>query len=108
MGEESLSIPSSFTSFTKTYHSEPYASISPSRPELSAAGKNIIITGGGTGIGKSIATSFARAGASTIAILGRREDRLITSSKAINEAAKESKKAVKVLYRVTDLTNKAN
>ena len=42
-----------FTSFTKTWHNKPYASISPSRPELSAKGKNVVVTGGGTGIGAS-------------------------------------------------------
>lgn len=51
-------------SFTKTYHNKPYDLISPSRPELSASGKNVVITGGGTGVGKSIALSFAQAGAS--------------------------------------------
>jgi NAD(P)-dependent dehydrogenase (short-subunit alcohol dehydrogenase family) len=108
MGDSDFSIPSTFTSFTKTWHSEPYATISPSRPELSASGKNVVVTGGGTGIGKLIAIAFAQAGARSISILGRREDRLITSSKAITQAAQESKKDVKVLYRITDLTNKTN
>ncbi|KAJ9615301.1 hypothetical protein H2200_001376 [Cladophialophora chaetospira] len=108
MGDAHLTIPSTFVSFTKTWHSEPYQTISPSRPELSAAGKNVVISGGGNGIGKSIAIAFAQAGASTISILGRREDRLVTSSKAIENAANEANKKVKVLYRITDLTNKAN
>ena len=43
-----------------------------------------------------------------ISILGRREDRLITSSKAIEKAAKEAKKDVIVLYCITDITSKAN
>ncbi|OCT46918.1 putative oxidoreductase [Cladophialophora carrionii] len=108
MGDSDFSIPSTFTSFTKTWHSESYATISPTRPELSASGKNVVVTGGGTGIGKHIAIAFAHAGAQSISILGRREDRLVTSSKAITDAAQESKNAVKVLYRVTDLTKKAN
>ncbi|KAI1012090.1 hypothetical protein LB503_004603 [Fusarium chuoi] len=62
-----------FVSFTKTWHNKPYPSIDPTRPELSAAGKFVAITGGGTGIGRSIAIAFAQAGASTIAILGRPE-----------------------------------
>ncbi|GKU08960.1 unnamed protein product, partial [Fusarium langsethiae] len=70
-------------SFTKAWHSKPYSSIDPSRPEISAAGKFIAITGGGTGIGKSIAIAFAQAGASTIAILGRRLDRLETAANEI-------------------------
>lgn len=63
-------------SLTKTYHTKSYPAISPSRPELSAAGKNIVITGGGTGIGRAIAFGFAEAKAASISILGRRLDRL--------------------------------
>jgi len=71
-----------FPSFTKTWHNESYDAISPvARPELSVAGKHIVITGGGTGIGKAVAIGFAEAKASSIHILGRRLDRL--------EAAKE-------------------
>jgi len=32
-------------SFTSIWHNEPYEAVSPSRPELSAAGKTVIITG---------------------------------------------------------------
>ncbi|KAB5517411.1 hypothetical protein GE09DRAFT_979143 [Coniochaeta sp. 2T2.1] len=63
-------------SFTKTYHHRPYPAISAERLEGVASGKNIVITGGGTGIGKAIAVSFARAGAKSVALLGRRRDKL--------------------------------
>ncbi|KAH7259138.1 uncharacterized protein BKA55DRAFT_591924 [Fusarium redolens] len=76
-----------FVSFTNVWHNKPYPSIDPTRPELSAAGKFVAITGGGTGIGKSIAIAFAQAGASTIAILGRRLDRLETAAAEIAEAS---------------------
>lgn len=69
-----------FPSATRTWHSSPYPAISPTRPELSAKGKSVIITGGATGIGLSISLSFALAGASKIAIIGRRE-------KVLQEAA---------------------
>lgn len=101
-----LKIPETFVSFTQKWHSEPYEAISPSRPALSAAGKNVVVTGGGTGIGKAIAIAFAQAGASSVSILGRREDRLITASKAITEAASSNKTLV--LYRVTDLADSSN
>ncbi|KAG5753161.1 hypothetical protein H9Q72_003822 [Fusarium xylarioides] len=52
-----------FSSFTKSWHSEPYPFISPTRTELSAAGKNVVITGGGTGIGQATGIAFAQAGA---------------------------------------------
>ena len=47
-------------------------------------GKNIIVTGGGTGLGKSMATRFAELGAN-IVITSRRED-------VINDTAKELRK----------------
>jgi NAD(P)-dependent dehydrogenase (short-subunit alcohol dehydrogenase family) len=89
-----------FVSFTKTWHSEPYPFISPSRPELSAAGKNIVITGGGSGIGQAIGIAFAQAGAASVAIVGRRLERLEIAAKAIRAA----NGSTKVLYEVGDVT----
>lgn len=81
-GTESL--PVGF-SFTKTVHRAPYPEISPSRPELSQAGKTVLITGGHTGIGYAIARAFARASAERIVIVGRRSD-LVTSAASRLEA----------------------
>jgi len=55
-----------FPTFTKTWHTSPYAAISATRPELSTAGKSIFITGGGSGIGPGIAHAFATSGAKKI------------------------------------------
>lgn len=63
---------SPFPSLTKTWHSEAYDAISPSRPELSAKGKVIVITGGGGSVGGAAALAFAQAGATKIAVIGRR------------------------------------
>ena len=93
-----------FTSFTKTWHNKPYASISPSRPELSAKGKNVVVTGGGTGIGKAIAIAFAQAGAASVSILGRRIDRLKSAVKEITAAAVNSDTSV--LFQTADLTKR--
>lgn len=62
-------------SLTKEWHSKPYPFISPQRPELSARGKTVVVTGGGTGIGKAVAAAFAQAGAD-VWIVGRRSDAL--------------------------------
>ncbi|KAK3374680.1 hypothetical protein B0H63DRAFT_480731 [Podospora didyma] len=91
-------------SFTAKYHHSPYPLIAPTRPELSAAGKNVVVTGGGTGIGKSIATAFARAGAKSVSILGRRTDRLESAKSDILAAAAAVNSPTKVLTQVADLT----
>ncbi|KAI1173027.1 NAD(P)-binding protein [Nemania sp. FL0916] len=63
-----------FPSPTKRWHTTAQPCGSPSRPEVSAKGKSVLVTGGGnTGIGGETARYFAAAGASRIALLGRRE-----------------------------------
>ncbi|KAG4423647.1 hypothetical protein IFR04_003192 [Cadophora malorum] len=98
--------PPIFPSYTKTYHTKPTPAIDPTQPRLSAKGKSIIITGGGTGIGKQIALSFALAGASNIGILGRRDDVLIAAQKLI--LASPHAPDLKVSYAVADTTNVAS
>ncbi|KAL5337700.1 hypothetical protein BJX70DRAFT_409034 [Aspergillus crustosus] len=91
-------------SFTKSWHSEPYPFISPTRPELSAAGKNVVITGGGTGIGKAIAIAFTQAGAKSVAIIGRRIERLEATANAIRDEAASASPATQVLLEAGDIT----
>lgn len=92
-----------FPSATSAYHSDSYPSISPSRPELSAKGKNVIITGGGTGIGRETARAFAQAGAAHIAVLGRREKPLLDTKASIEREFA----GAKVFVASTDVTNKS-
>jgi len=69
----------------KTYHRDTYPAINPTSPHLSTKGKNIVISGGGTGIGREIARSFAKSGASTIHILGRRENKLLEMKQLVEK-----------------------
>lgn len=94
-----------FVSFTKTYHNKPYEDISPARPELSASGKNVVITGGGTGVGLAIAIAFSQAGAKSVSILGRRPDRLETAAVDISKAKADPETLV--LFEVADLVDRA-
>jgi NAD(P)-dependent dehydrogenase (short-subunit alcohol dehydrogenase family) len=56
---------------------------------FSLEGKTAIVTGGGTGIGKSIAIEFARAGAD-VAICSRKLEHLEPVSKAIHDLGKRT------------------
>ncbi|KAH8881770.1 NAD(P)-binding protein [Thozetella sp. PMI_491] len=60
--------------FTKTFHRKPYPAISPTRPELSQAGKTAVVVGANTGVGLAIARAFGLARAATVYVLGRREE----------------------------------
>ncbi|KAK3649985.1 hypothetical protein LTR56_006572 [Elasticomyces elasticus] len=62
-----------FPSLTSEWHDDTYPSIDPKQPKLSMKGKTVVISGGGAGIGRGITQAFALAGASSIAILGRRQ-----------------------------------
>jgi len=91
-----------FPSFTKKFHETAYDSLDPSLPSLSAAGKNVVITGGGTGVGAATALRFAQAGASSISILGRRISPL-ESTKSNIEA---SVPGARVYVYTTDVTKR--
>lgn len=65
-----------FPSFTKTFHHKPYPAIDPTRPELSAEGRIVLVTGSGSGIGQATAISFARAKANVVVLVGRRPNNL--------------------------------
>ncbi|OIW22667.1 oxidoreductase [Coniochaeta ligniaria NRRL 30616] len=92
-----------FPAPTSKWHDKAYPSISPTRPELSARGKSVLITGGGTGIGAETARCFAEAGASRIALLGRREQPLLDTKASIEHAYPD----VEVFVASTDVTKKA-
>ena len=76
--------------FTKTSHTKPYAAIALSRPELSQAGRTVLVTGGTAGIGYAIARGFLRAGAARVIILGRNAERAAASAESLRQEAREA------------------
>lgn len=92
-----------FPTVTKLTHNAPYPSISPTRPELSVAGKTILITGGSAGVGANVAEAFAQAGSKKIALLGRTLKTLESTAASL----KAAHTALEILTLVADITDKA-
>jgi NAD(P)-dependent dehydrogenase (short-subunit alcohol dehydrogenase family) len=90
------------TNVTLTTHREPYPSIDPTRPELSQAGKTILITGGTAGIGLATAKAFIAASASVIIITGRRQEQLDAACAELNEGAIRSGNRTHIIGRRSD------
>lgn len=93
------------TSVTKTIHVEPYAALSLSKPELSQAGRVVLVTGGGTGVGNSIARSFVKASADTVIIIGRRSDVLATAASGLEELVKTTGSTTKIIAATCDVVD---
>lgn len=74
---------------TKDVHNDTYPAIDPTQHDL--AGKAVFISGATRGIGRATSISFAKAGASFIAI-GARSD-LKPTETAIKEAAKATRRS---------------
>ena len=92
-----------YPSFTSEWHDDTYQAIDPKQPKLSVKGKQVVISGGGAGIGRGITQAFADAGAASIAIMGRREAMLLETKNEVT--AKNS--TVSITTHVVDVTDSA-
>ena len=87
---------------TSVVHNDTYSEISPDKVNLS--GKAIFITGGSKGLGRSMALSFAKAGASQIAV-GARSDMSQLAKDIEAAAASANRSPPQVLLLELDVTN---
>ncbi|KAJ3498244.1 hypothetical protein NLG97_g1273 [Lecanicillium saksenae] len=71
---------------TKTYHQTSYSAISSENPVNSQVGRTVVIAGASSGIGRSIAQSFAKASAARIIMLGRTAATLTAAAAALSNA----------------------
>lgn len=70
----------------QTNHKASYATLSPQRPELSQAGRTVLVTGGSAGIGFAIARAYGEASASRVILTGRRSDVLRKAASQLSES----------------------
>lgn len=69
------------------HHKKPYPAISPTRPELSQAGKTVLVMGSNAGIGLAIARSFVTSGAKKVIVTGRRAEATESAAAMLNKEA---------------------
>ncbi|TVY32373.1 Short chain dehydrogenase, partial [Lachnellula occidentalis] len=83
-------------------HLTPYPRLDPTHLKSDFTGKTILITGGGYGIGASIATSFATAGASHLILAGRTSSKLSTTASSLTTSFPD----LKVSTFIVDISSK--
>ncbi|KAF2439764.1 NAD(P)-binding protein [Karstenula rhodostoma CBS 690.94] len=88
--------------FTRSFHKAPYPAISPSRPELSQAGKTVLVTGGNAGIGYAIANAFLEASAAKVIVTGRRAEATKAAAASLAAANPDRGEAVGLPCDVAD------
>lgn len=84
-------------------HLNPYTRLDPVLLKEEYAGKSVLVTGGGYGIGASIAKSFAEAGVAEIVLAGRTESKLKTTAEELS-----SFKNIKVSTFKVDISSKTD
>ncbi|RYP36574.1 hypothetical protein DL768_010931 [Monosporascus sp. mg162] len=82
--------------FTSKTHHDTYAEINPAVNPAPCAGKTVLVTGAAKGIGRAIVISYARAGASRIAIAAR-GDASATRARALQAAADAGRQGLEIL-----------
>ncbi|SPQ26426.1 f4c8bcf1-b867-429f-82be-12c83ab238ca [Thermothielavioides terrestris] len=93
--------------FTSTIHNDTYPAINPAVHPAPCAGKTVLITGAAKGLGRAIAVSYAKAGASRIAITAR-DDASETHAAAQQAAADAGRADVQLLVLPLDVTSRAS
>ncbi|KAF4965111.1 hypothetical protein FSARC_7050 [Fusarium sarcochroum] len=95
---------------TERIHSRAYDAILPTRPQLSQAGKTVLVTAGTAGIAYTIARNFALAGANMVILTGRVPDKVNAAVDALIKEVKtiDAKSQTKIEGRVCQIAESAS
>ncbi|KAK3316917.1 hypothetical protein B0H66DRAFT_535152 [Apodospora peruviana] len=96
------------SNFTKTSHNEPYPRIYPTRPELSQAGRTVLVTGASKGIGKAVAKNFALASAAKIIMVARGLETLEKTVAELKQVAGDAGSPTEFVSRACDIASPAD
>ena len=91
--------------FTSTIHQDTYPAISPTTAS-NLDGRSVLITGAANGIGRAMAISYAKAGASQIAVADKAAFHGL-EEEMLKAAKDNGKPGPRTLQLVTDITNRA-
>jgi NAD(P)-dependent dehydrogenase (short-subunit alcohol dehydrogenase family) len=89
------------TNVTKTVHEKAYSAISPAKPELSQAGRTVLITGAGGTLGVAIGRAFIQAKAAILILVGRRAEVLESAISKLKQDADAA--GTKLIARTCDM-----
>lgn len=105
--KNALEGPGDYT-MTKTVHSDTYPAIDPTKADLS--GKAVYVSGASRGIGREMALSYSKAGASYIAISARGDLSVVEKEikKAAADAGRIEPKTLSIKVDVTKLESVKN
>ncbi|KAI1503387.1 hypothetical protein F5X99DRAFT_103748 [Biscogniauxia marginata] len=93
--------------FTSKTHHDTYAEIDPTGNPAPCHGKTVLITGAAKGIGRAIVVSYAKAGASRIAIAAR-GDASATRTEALQAAANAGRQGLEIIILKLDVCDYAS
>ncbi|KAH7115061.1 hypothetical protein B0J11DRAFT_539754 [Dendryphion nanum] len=87
---------------TPTLHRKSYDAISASSPSQSQSERNVLITGSSDGIGKEVARAYVTAGAKTVVITSRSQEKADRTVAELQQDAKEGTKVVGYQFELNE------
>ena len=90
---------------TPTLRRKNYDAISASSPSNSQTGHSVLITGSSDGIGKEVARAYVTAGAKTVVITSRSQEKADRTVTELQQEAKEGTKVIGFQFELSEETS---